>query len=128
MNCNSIYCSNATTNDTQVVLTPNRTIKTLENTGCYRLVICCNATATSNLPVFIQVGTVVIPVLCKAGNTVYANQLQKRKNYAIMYGNDNANYTNGQFVIQDRICPKATELPATTTTDTNNSVSDTRKK
>lgn len=94
MNCNTIYVSNATTSDTAVVLVPNQEIKTLENTGCYRLIICCNATATSNLPVSIQVGTVQIPVLCKAGNTVYANQLEKRVNYSIMYGNQNAGYVN----------------------------------
>ena len=130
MNCNTIYCSNATTTDTTVVLIPNREIKTLENTGCYRLVICCNATATSNLPVNIQVGTTPIPVLCKAGNVVYANQLTKRRNYGIMYGNENPNYTNGQFVIQDRICPRSSTIPATTTTeeDPNTEISPTRKK
>lgn len=124
MNCNTIYCSSATTSETEVVLVPNRTIRVLENTGCYRLIICCNATATSNLPVFIQVGTTNIPVLCKAGNTVYANQLQKRKSYSIMYGNQNAGYTNGQFVIQDRICPRSAEFtPATqTTSETNNNM------
>lgn len=115
-NCNTIFCSNAETTTTEVVLVPNREIKTLENTGCYRLVICCNATATSNLPVYIQVGTTDIPVLCKAGNVVYSSQLQKRQNYGIMYGNENPEYTNGQFVIQDRICPRAATIPATTTT------------
>lgn len=115
MDCNTIYCSNATTTETEVVLIPNRAIKTLENTGCYRLVICCNATATSNLPVFIQVNGVSIPVLCKAGNTVYSSQLKKRVNYSIMYGNENAGYVSGQFVIQDRICPKVSDVPATTT-------------
>ena len=113
---NTIYCSNATTTATTVVLEPNREIKTLENTGSYRLVICCNATATSNYPVYIEVGTTPIPVLCKAGNVVYANQLQKRRNYGIMYGNENPDYVNGQFVIQDRICPRASEIPATTET------------
>ena len=117
MNCNTIYCSNATTTDTTIVLVPNREIKTLENTGMYRLVICSNATATSNLPVFIQVNGVSIPVLCKAGNTMYANQLQKRRSYCIMYGNDNANYTDGQFVVQDRVSPKASPVPASTTYD-----------
>ena len=112
MNCNTIYCSNAETTTTEVVLVPNREIKTLENTGCYRLVICCNATATSNLPVFIEVNGVNIPVLCKAGNTIYANQLQKRVNYGIMYGNENENYTDGQFVVQDRICPRSASIPA----------------
>lgn len=111
--CNTIYCSNATTTDTTVVLIPNQEIKTLENTGCYRLVICCNATATSNLPVYIQVGTTPIPVLCKAGNVVYSSQLQKRRNYGIMYGSENPDYINGQFVIQDRICPRASTIPAT---------------
>ena len=115
MNCNTIYVSNVIMGDTDVVLVPNRAIKTLDNTGCYRLVICCNAVATANLPVFIQVNGESIPVLCKAGNTMYANQLQKRRNYGIMYGNDNSNYTLGQFVVQDRVCPKATTLPATTT-------------
>ena len=119
MNCNTIYCSSATTTDTTVVLIPNRDIKTIDNTGCYRLVICCNATATSNLPVNIQVNGTSIPVLCKAGNVVYSSQLQKRKNYSIMYGNENPNYTNGQFVIQDCICPRSATIP--TTTQTNNS-------
>ena len=45
MDCNTIYCSNAITGDDSVVLVPNRAIKTLDNTGSYHLVICCNATA-----------------------------------------------------------------------------------
>lgn len=113
MNCNTIYVSNATTTTDNVVLIPNTAIKTLENCGSYRLVICCNATATSNLPVVIQVNETNIPVLCKAGNEMYANQLQKRVNYGIMYGSDNSNYTNGQFVVQDRVCPKSTTIPVT---------------
>ena len=110
MDCNTIYCSNATTTSTGVILIPNRTIKTLTNCGCYRLVICCNATATSNEPVFIQTTAGNIPVLCKAGNTMYANQLQKRRNYSIMYGNQNTLYPTGQFVVQDRVCPRSTPL------------------
>ena len=125
MNCNTIYVSNVIMGDTDVVLVPNRAIKTLENCGCYRLVICCNATATANLPVFIQVNGVNIPILCKAGNTMYANQLQKRKSYSIMYGNQNTNYTNGVFVVQDRVCPRASTIPAATTTEVN---PDMRKK
>ena len=113
MDCNTIYVSSAQTTQTTVVLIPNRDIKTLENAGCYHLVICCNATATSNLPVFIQVGTATIPVLCKAGNTMYANQLEKRVNYSIIYGNQNDNYTNGQFVVQNRVCPRSTSIPVT---------------
>lgn len=115
MNCNTIYVSNVETTQTTIVLVPNRAIKTLENTGCYRLVICCNAVADANLPVYIEVNGVDIPVLCKAGNVVYSSQLQKRYNYGIMYGNENPNYTDGQFVIQDRICPRAATIPTTTT-------------
>lgn len=104
---NTIFCSNATTTATEVVLIPNQEIKNLVNCGCYRLVVCCNATATSNLPVFIQVNATNIPVLCKAGNTLYANQLIKRRNYGIMFGNDNTNYEDGQFVVQDRVSPRS---------------------
>ena len=112
MDCNTIYVSSATTGTDNVVLIPNRAIKTLDNMGSYRLVICCNATATANLPVFIQVNETNIPVLCKCGNTVYSSQLQKRVNYGIMYGNGNAGYTNGQFVIQDRLCPVSATIPS----------------
>lgn len=122
MDCNTIYCSNAITGDDSVVLVPNRAIKTLENTGCYRLVICCNATATANQPVFIQVNGVNIPVLCKAGNTVWANMLEKRVNYSIMYGNMNEGYVNGQFVIQNRLCAKSAEIPAVTSKETTASI------
>lgn len=130
MNCNTIYCSNATTGDTNITLIPNREIKNLENRGNYRLVVCCNATATNNLPVNIQVNGVNIPVLCKAGNEVYANMIIKRKNYNIIYGSDNSLYTNGQFVIQDKLCPKSNTIPATTTTsdDVNPSISPNTRK
>lgn len=127
MDCNTIKVSSAITGDDSVVLVPNRAIKTLENTGCYRLIICCNATATANLPVFIQVNGVNIPVLCKAGNVVYSSQLNKRINYGIMYGNENPDYVNGQLVIQDRICPRASTIPATTTNDVNPQVNNGNK-
>lgn len=118
MNCNTIFVSSVITTDSNVVLVPNQEIKTLDNVGCYRLVICCNAIATANLPVQIQVGTLRLPVLCKAGNLVYSSQLQKRRNYGIMYGNENPAYVNGQFVIQDRICPRAVTIPAEVTNST----------
>lgn len=113
--CNTIFCSNATTTATDVVLIPNQEIKTLDNVGNYRLVICCNATATANLPISIQVNGTNIPVLCHAGNVVYSSQLQKRRNYSIIYGNENPDYVNGQFVIQGNICPRAATIPATAT-------------
>ena len=107
-NCNTMYCSSAETTTTGVVLVPNRTVKNLTNTETYGLVICNGTVATANEPVFIQTTIGNIPVLCKAGNTVYANQLNTRKRYAIMYGNENENYTEGQFVIQNCINPKST--------------------
>lgn len=100
MNCNTIVCSNLTTGTDNVVLIPNQTIKNLTNTGNYRLIIATNIPeATANYPVFIQVGTTNVPVLCKYGNEVLANQLNRRVNYPIGFGNNNANYTDGQFVI-----------------------------
>lgn len=100
MDCNTIVCSNLTTGTDNVVLIPNQTIKTVSNTGNYRLVIACNIPeATANYPVFIQVGTNNIPVLCKYGNEILANMLNRRVSYPIGYGNQNSNYTNGQFVI-----------------------------
>ena len=104
---NTMYCSSVVTTDTEVILVPNREVKNLTNAGCYGLVICCGAAAAANLPVFIRTAVGDIPVLCKAGNTMYANQLNTRIRYPIMYGNQNENYINGQFVITSRVCPKA---------------------
>jgi hypothetical protein len=96
----TIICSNVTTDTDSVVLIPNQTIKNLTNTGNYRLVVACNTPApTSNLPIEIQVGENNIPVLCKYGNQILANQINKRISYPLGYGNQNAGYTNGQFVI-----------------------------
>ena len=105
--CNTIYCSTATTSTTGVVLIPNMTVRNLVNTNTYGLIICTNAGATANLPVYIQTALGNIPVLCKAGNTVYANQLNTRMRYTIMYGNQNTNYPLGQFVIQNCINPRS---------------------
>ena len=111
---NTIYVSNVTTTDSGVILIPNRTIKTIINATCYRIVIACNVEATANLPVFIQTELGNIPVLCKFANTLYANQLEKRRMYIIGYGNENTNYTLGQFVIQSNVCPKgAVAAPGT---------------
>lgn len=104
----TMYCSSVETTDTEVILIPNREVKNLTNAGCYGLVICCGAAASANLPVFIRTVIADIPVLCKAGNTMYANQLNTRMRYPIMYGNQNDNYTDGQFVIISRVNPRAT--------------------
>lgn len=115
-NCNTIICSNADTSGAEVVLIPNKIIKNLENTKNYGLVIGTNAIANSNLPVFIQTGIGNIPVLCKYGNTIYANQLNKRVRYPIGYGNQNTNYELGQFVIMscNNINQKSTTTGSTT--------------
>ena len=110
-NCQTIYCSTVETTDTTVVLIPNRDIKNLVNTGSYGLVI-CTGEATANLPVFIRTDLGDIPVLCKAGNTMYANQLSTRVRYPIMYGNGNTNYTLGQFVITSCVRPKSVSSTA----------------
>ncbi len=106
----TIYVSNVSTTETEVILIPNRTIRNLSNCGCYGLVLCCGAAASANLPVFIQVGEINIPVLCKAGNTMYANQLQTRRRYPLMFGNGNDNYPEGQFVITSRVLPRSVEI------------------
>ena len=118
MNCKTMYISNITTTDTGVILIPNREIKNLINAGNYRLVIALNIEATSNLPLYIQTDIGNIPVLCKYGNELLANQLNKRYNYPIGYGNQNTNYENGQFVITSCKCinPRGTQVTQTTNT------------
>ena len=107
--CNNIiFCSNIEQTDSEIILIPNREIKNLTNANCYRIVIACNLKATENLPVSIQTTLGTIPVLCKYGNTIYANQLRTRYNYAIGYGNKNENYRLGQFIIFNCVAPKST--------------------
>lgn len=111
MNCDTIICSNLTTGTNNVVLIPNQAIKTLVNTGNYKLILACNIPdATSNYPVFIQVGENDIPVLCKYGNQVYANQLNRRTCYRIGYGDQNSGYTDGQFVIQSPVNRRGADI------------------
>lgn len=118
MNCNTIIVSNVETGTNQIVLIPNMEIKTLTNLATYKLIIACNTPeATANYPVAIQVGENNIPVLCKYGNQVLANQLNKRVPYCIGYGNENVGYTNGQLVIFNTRCLNARgTLTATQTT------------
>ena len=102
---NTIICSTCEIVDDYVVLIPNRPIKTVSNTGDYRLVIACNInTPESNYPLAIQIGDNYAPVLCKYGNELLANQVNKRVNYPIGYGDQNDNYMNGQFVILSCRC------------------------
>jgi len=113
---NTIICSNLTTGTDNVVLIPNREIKNVTNLGNYRLIIACNIPdATANYPVAIQVGENNIPLLCKYGNQVLANQLNRRVPYCVGYGNQNAGYTNGQFVIFNTRCLNVRGTESTTT-------------
>jgi hypothetical protein len=124
-----MFISSVETTGTGVILIPNREVKILTNTTCYKIIIACNVEATSNLPVFIQTALGNIPVLCRFSNTLYANQLKKRTMYKIGYGNANDNYTLGQFTMQSNVCPKSETVTTTTTTDDTTEVnSNTRKK
>ena len=112
-----IIVSTSQTTGTGVILIPNCTI-TPTNLGEYRLIIACNInTPTANLPLFIQTSVGNVPVLCKFGNTLYANQVNKRVNYPLIYGNQNVNYTEGQFIIPSCACinPRGAVTEATTT-------------
>ena len=120
MNCNTMYISSVTTTGTGVILVPSSEVKNLVNTTCYRLIIACNVEATANEPVFIQTALGNIPVICEFGNTVYANQLQKRTMYRVGYGDANDNYTSGQFVMHSSICPKSAVTTTQTTTTSKN--------
>ena len=111
---NTIFCSNVETTTDEVILIPNRSVKNIVNTDTYGLVICNSAAATANLPVFIRTAVADIPVLCKAGNTMYANQLNTRVRYPIMYGNQNDNYPDGQFVVTSCVNPRAAVAADTT--------------
>ncbi len=106
---NTIYVSNVEVTDTGVILVPNREIKNLSNCKCYGLILCCGASASQNLPVFIQTALGNIPVLCKYGNEIYASQLNRRVRYPIGYGNQNSNYDLGQFIITS--CNNINERP-----------------
>ena len=119
-----IICSQSQTTDTGVILIPNTPI-TPTNLSCGRLIIACNInTPTANQPLYIQTTAGNCPVLCKFGNNILANQVNKRIPYPIAYGNENSSYTTGQFVIQSCAClnSRAAETtPQTTeTTDTGN--------
>jgi len=106
-NNQTMFCSTVETETDRVVLIPNRTVKNIVNAQTYGLIICNGAAATANLPVFIQTDIGTIPVLCKAGNTMYANQLDTRVRYPIIYGNMNDNYADGQFVILSCVSPRS---------------------
>lgn len=105
-NCNRIYITSLTTTSTGVVLIPSRQIQqiNLTNTGKYELIIACGLKATNSLPIFIQTSAGNIPLLDKFANPVFSNQLRTRYKYCLGYGNENTNYTLGQFVVFNNLC------------------------
>lgn len=105
---NTIIVSNVEAGTNEIILIPNRPIKTVTNLSTYKLIIACNTPeASANYPVAIQVGENNIPLLCKYGNQVLANQLNRRVSYCIGYGNQNTGYTNGQFSVFNTRCLNA---------------------
>lgn len=101
---NTLIISKTETTGTGVILIPNVDI-TPANLSCGRLIIACNInTPTANLPVYIQTTTGNCPVLCKYGNNILANMLNKRVPYPVLFGNQNSSYTEGQFVISSCSC------------------------
>lgn len=120
MNCrNTIQITSATTTSTGVVLIPARAITqtNLTNTCKYNMIIACGVRATASLPVYIQTSAGNVPLLCKFGNQVYSNQLQKRYRYTIGYGNNNTSYTLGQFIVFNNL-----QCPCPTTGNSNEAV------
>ena len=113
----TIICSKTSTTDTGVILIPNTTI-TPTNLSEYKLIIACNVnTPTANEQLFIQTSAGNCPVLCKYGNELLANQVNKRVPYPLLFGDQNSSYTTGQFVIASCEClnPRGVVTTAETT-------------
>lgn len=119
-NCNNIFISSLTTTDTGVILIPNRQITqtNLTNAFKYGLIIACGLRATNSLPVFIQTSAGNIPLLDKFANPVFSNQLKTRTKYCVGYGNENTNYTLGQFVVFNNLCCPCDTSPSVNSTTT----------
>lgn len=61
----------------------------LGNLCVYDLVLCQNKpVGAEDLPVKIKDGGVIIPCLCRSGNILHANMINKRIKYTFVYGND----------------------------------------
>lgn len=105
-NCNTIICSSSVTVGTGVVLIPNQPLKNLANMSTYGLIVACNInTPTANRAVYIQTPAGNAPLLCKYGNNITANMLNKRIRYTVNYGTQNTSYPNvGQFIIPSCEC------------------------
>lgn len=111
----NIIISSTTTTGTGVILVPNTPI-TPSNLNRFRLIIACNVnTPTANEVVYVQTTAGNVPLLCRYGNNLLANQLNKRVPYLVLFGNQNASYANGQFVLASCACLNQRGTEATTT-------------
>lgn len=91
-------CCNRLLKSTSVAITgtsPNQVLTItipsmdLENLTDYCLIICQSfPTGSDALPVVINDGGTVVPLLCKKGNNIHADQLCTRRKYNVTYGND----------------------------------------
>lgn len=71
-------------NQVLTITVPTTVFENLEN---YCLIICQNIPTGITIPVVIANGTQTIPVMCKKGNTLHADQIKSRRRYSITYGN-----------------------------------------
>lgn len=111
-NCNctpvqTIKIASITTTDTGVILVPSTTIVETDLTNLFRyiLIIPCTLTTETVLPIYVQTALGNIPVLSsKSANPIISNQIRKMTNYSLIYGNQNSEYANGQFVLRNNCC------------------------
>lgn len=59
-----------------------------ENLSGYCLVICQAIRSDLTIPVVIMNGKTSIPMICKKGNILRADQINSRVKYSLTYGND----------------------------------------
>lgn len=82
----SVEITGTAPNQVLTITIPTITLENLEN---YCLVIAQSLPSDfGTLPVVILNGTTTIPVMCKKGNTLRADQIRTRCRYSITYGND----------------------------------------
>lgn len=82
----SVVVTGTAPNQVLTITIPTTDFVNLEN---YCLVIAQSLPTESNvLPVVISNGTDTIPVMCRKGNTIRADQVRTRCRYSITYGND----------------------------------------
>lgn len=82
----SVAIANSAPNQVLAVTIPQTVFENLQN---YCLVLCqAIPSGAGTLPVVLVNGTTSIPVMCKKGNTLRADQVKSRCRYSITYGND----------------------------------------